>query len=180
MRYLVVGTSGSGKSTFAQALAAAVGCPHVELDAHYWGPGWQPVPTARFAQAVDEATRGERWVVDGNYSAVRELLWSRATHVVWLNYGRATVFARVFRRTLHRALSRAPLWHGNRESLRKSFLSKDSILLWSLTTFDKNRDRYAALRAGGSFARLQWVEITAPSQAPGWIDRLAAAARPPG
>ena len=35
MRYLVVGTSGAGKSTFAAKLAAAVQCPCIELDAHY-------------------------------------------------------------------------------------------------------------------------------------------------
>lgn len=33
------------------------------------------------------------WVADGNYSTVRDVLWSRATHVVWLNYGRFTAFS---------------------------------------------------------------------------------------
>ena len=46
---------------------------------------------------------GAALVADGNYSAVRELLWGRATHVVWLNFGRWTVFSRVLRRTLARA-----------------------------------------------------------------------------
>jgi hypothetical protein len=56
-------------------LAARLGVACVELDAIHHGPGWVPRPT--FAQDVDAATRGSAWVVDGNYSAVRELLWLR-------------------------------------------------------------------------------------------------------
>ncbi|WP_043174367.1 AAA family ATPase, partial [Pseudomonas aeruginosa] len=118
LRVVVVGTSGAGKSTFSAALAARLGCTHVELDRLYWGPGWQAVPHERFEHAVERATTAPRWVADGNYSAVRELLWGRATHVVWLNFGRWTVLSRVLRRTLARGLLRTRLSHGNRESLR--------------------------------------------------------------
>ncbi|MFO6214694.1 AAA family ATPase, partial [Pseudomonas aeruginosa] len=133
LRVVVVGTSGAGKTTFSAALAARLGCTHVELDRLYWGPGWQAVPHERFEHAVERATTAPRWVADGNYSAVRELLWGRATHVVWLNFGRWTVFSRVLRRTLARGLLRTRLSHGNRESLRMAFCSRDSILLWSWT-----------------------------------------------
>ncbi len=164
MRYLVVGTSGAGKSTFAEKLAAAMQCPYIELDAHYWGQDWQAVPPEHFKRSIVEATQGEQWVADGNYSAVRDVLWSRATHVVWLNYGRFTVFSRLLWRTLSRGLMRTRLSHGNRESLRMAFLSKDSILLWSLSTYSTNRSKFAALRARGEFTHLQWTEITEPSQ----------------
>lgn len=174
MRYLVVGTSGAGKSTFAQKLAAATQCPYIELDAHYWGPGWQPVPPEQFQRSVMEATLGERWVADGNYSAVRDVLWSRATHVVWLNYGRFTVFSRLLWRTLSRGLTRTRLSHGNRESLRMAFLSRDSILLWSLSTYSTNRSKFASLRDHGEFAHLQWTEITQPSQALEFLGAVAA------
>lgn len=124
LRVVVVGTSGAGKSTFSAALAARLGCTHVELDRLYWGPGWQAVPHERFEHAVEQATTAPRWVADGNYSAVRELLWGRATHVVWLNFGRWTVFSRVLRRTLARGLLRTRLSHGNRESMRMAFCSR--------------------------------------------------------
>ena len=110
------------------------------------GPRLQAVPHERFEHAVERATTAPRWVADGNYSAVRELLWGRATHVVWLNFGRWTVFSRVLRRTLARGLLRTRLSHGNRESLRMAFCSRDSILLWSWTTFAGNRRKYTGLR----------------------------------
>lgn len=176
MRCLVVGTSGAGKSTFARALAQAAGCPHIELDDLYWGADWMAVPHAEFEQAVRAATTGAHWVADGNYSAARDALWPQATHVVWLNYGRWTVFSRLLWRTLGRGLLRKRLGHGNRESLRMAFFSRDSILRWAYTTFDKNRVKFAALRHDPAYAHLQWTEGTAPSQAKRVIAQLAPSA----
>ncbi|VWC59402.1 toxin [Burkholderia contaminans] len=174
MRVVVVGTSGAGKSTFSSALAAAAGCPYIELDRLYWGPGWTAVPPEQFESAVLAATAGDRWVADGNYSAVRDALWSRATHVIWLNFGRRTVFSRVLWRTLSRGLMRTELSHGNRESLRMAF-SRESVLLWSYTTFARNRVKFAGLRDDPKFAHLHWVEITSPSRTRSIIDMLARA-----
>jgi adenylate kinase family enzyme len=172
MRVLVVGTSGAGKSTFARALAQHLAAPYIELDELHWSPNWTPRPPAEFIHAVDEATRGERWVVDGNYGAVRALLWPRATHVVWLNFGRAVVFPRIVWRTLRRALGRQTLWHGNRESFTKAFFSRESILLWSFSTFGRNRVKFAGLRQAREFAHLQWFECRRPAQARALLARL--------
>ncbi|WP_382159130.1 toxin [Hydrogenophaga sp. ANAO-22] len=174
MRFLVVGTSGAGKSTFAEALGRAAQCPHIELDRFYWGPGWEAVPHAQFERAVLAATEGARWVADGNYSAVRDVLWPRATQVVWLNYSRWTVFSRLLWRTLGRIMTREELFQGNRESLRMSFFSRDSVLLWSYRTFETNRRKYAGLREDPRYAHLQWTEITRPSEARAFIERHTA------
>jgi len=174
MRFLVVGTSGAGKSTFAEALGKAAECPHIELDRFYWGPGWEAVPHAQFERAVLAAIEGERWVADGNYSAVRDVLWPRATQVVWLNYSRWTVFSRLLWRTLGRIMTREELFQGNRESLRMSFFSRDSVLLWSYRTFETNRRKYAGLREDPRYAHLQWTEITRPSEARAFIERHTA------
>lgn len=159
MRFVVVGTSGAGKSTFAGALAAAACCPHVELDRLYWAPGWQAVPVETFERSVRAATAEDRWVVDGNYSVVRELLWSRATHIIWLNPSRSTVMSRVLSRTMRRLFLRTPICNGNRESFRMTFFSKDSILLYAFATFSRNRRKYTALRQDPAYGHLQWLEI---------------------
>ena len=174
MRYLVVGTSGAGKSILAQALAALSDSSYIELDALYWGPDWQAVPTEQFRQLVAQAAQGERWVADGNYSDVRDILWPQASHVLWLNYSRFTVFSRLLWRTLGHGITRKQLSHGNRESLRMAFFSKDSVLLWALSTYEKNQSKFAALRDQGEFPHLQWIEITDPSQALQFLDRVTA------
>lgn len=154
MRCVVVGTSGAGKSTFAVALAHATSCPHIEPDALYWSPEWTAVPHQQFEARVRAATDGECWVADGSYTAVRELLWGRATHIVWLNYGRGIVFPRVLWRTLSRGLLRTRLSHGNRESLRMAFCSRDSVLWWSYSTFARNRVKFAGLRDDPTYGHL--------------------------
>jgi adenylate kinase family enzyme len=165
MRIIVVGTSGSGKSTFAEALASRLHVPRVELDALHWLPNWTERDRGEFRALVAQATEGDRWVVDGNYSAVRDVLWPRATDIVWLNFSRATVFSRVFTRTVRRCWTKEELWAGNRESWRKAFLSRKSILLWSLTTYSKNRMKYARLRNEPGFAHLRWHELRAERDA---------------
>ena len=157
MRAVVVGTSGSGKTVFSRALAERIGGEHIELDALNWAEGWTMRPREEFGELVRRAAAGERWVADGNYSLVRELLWPRATHVIWLNFSRAVVFGRILRRTVRRSILREQLWHGNRESLAKALFSHDSILLWSLVTFSRIRARYAAISAGGSYPHLTWL-----------------------
>jgi cytidylate kinase len=42
-RVVVVGNSGSGKTTFALRLAQALDLTHVELDSIYHQPGWTPL-----------------------------------------------------------------------------------------------------------------------------------------
>jgi hypothetical protein len=43
-RILILGRTGSGKTTLARELAAAIGVPHVELDALYFGPNFSTAP----------------------------------------------------------------------------------------------------------------------------------------
>jgi len=66
-RILVMGSSGSGKSTFAQRLSAITGIPMVSLDALCWKPGWIESDAAEFRTRVTEATRQPRWIMDGDY-----------------------------------------------------------------------------------------------------------------
>ena len=169
MRFIVVGTSGSGKSTFARTLAESQGCAHVELDDLFWGPGWTPKHPDDFAELARCAASGDRWVIDGNYSIVREIVWPRGTQVVWLNLNRATVMFRISTRTIWRAFSSEALWHGNRESVHQAFFSRKSILVWSATTYTKNKIKYAKLRAENAYPQLHWIELRSTAEAKAFL-----------
>jgi adenylate kinase family enzyme len=172
-RVAVVGTSCAGKTTFAAALAAGLQVPHVELDALHWRPGWVPARPEAFRQAVAEAIAPDRWVSDGNYGVVRDLVWGRATAVIWLDYSFPTVLRRALYRTVRRALLREELYSGNRESFRKAFLSRDSILWWVVTTWARRRREYRELFEQAAFAHLEVVALANPREAESFLRRHA-------
>jgi adenylate kinase family enzyme len=120
-RIAVVGTSGSGKTWLGRGIARRLAVPFVELDSIYHQPGWQPLPAEEFRSRVADIVAGAGWVIDGNYSAVRDVVWTRADTVIWFDLPRRTVMRQVVTRTLRRAITRAELWNGNREPLTGLF-----------------------------------------------------------
>lgn len=58
-RVLVAGSSGSGKTTMAAALAEKLRLPHTEIDALWHGPGWVPRP--EFEADVQAMLATGRW-----------------------------------------------------------------------------------------------------------------------
>ena len=171
----VVGTSAVGKSTLALALAERLGAPCIELDALHWEPNWTEAPTPVLRERVEAAIAGERWVVDGNYAQVRDLVWARVDTVVWLDYPLATILGRYLRRTLRRLGRREQLWGGNRERLAMHLLSRDSLLWWILTTYRRRRREYPPLLAARP--EITVVRLRSPAEAGRWLSgiRLPAA-----
>ena len=91
-----------------------LGAPFTELDAVNHQPDWTPLPVDEFRRQVTALTEAESWVIDGNYSAVRDIVWARVDTVVWLDLPRWRVMQRVTTRTLVRVVGRRELWNGNR------------------------------------------------------------------
>lgn len=168
-RVVVVGTSGAGKSTLAGALASKLGVAHVELDALHWEPGWVEAPDDVFLARVEAATAGGAWVVDGNYAVARDLLWRRADTLVWLDYERPVVMARVVWRTLRRAALRETLWNGNRERLLPNLWGPDSVIAWAWTTWARRRREYEALLASDAYGHLRVLRFARPADAARWL-----------
>ena len=123
-------------------------------------------------QMAGEAAAGGGWVMDGNYSAVRDIIWGRATAVVWLNYPFRVVLWRCLCRTIRRAITREELFSGNRESFRKSFLSRDSIILWTVTSHRRIRREYRRILDDGEFPHLRVIELRGPSGAAEFVASL--------
>ena len=174
-RVVVVGTSCSGKTTLARRLSRALGSSHVELDAIHWKPEWQERPVDEVRQMASEAAAGERWVMDGNYSAVRDIVWGRATTVVWLNYPFRVVLWRALSRTTRRVITQEELFSGNREGFRQSFLSRDSIILWAISSHRRVRQDYRRILDGGDFPYLRVIELRGPSEAEALVVSLGGA-----
>ena len=183
-RIVVGGVSGSGKTTLARAIARRLDIPYICNDAIIHRPNWQPTPPEEKLRAFDQATRGSAWVVDGNFISLKDpedhLVIGRADTLVWLDLPRAVAFWQVFQRTVRRAATREPLWHGNRESWRMSFASRDSILLWALTTYDLRRRQYQAFfdaPANPVNPALLQIRLRSRREVRAWLNDVAQAQR---
>jgi adenylate kinase family enzyme len=172
-RVAVVGTSGAGKTTLARDLSVHLGAPHIELDEIYWGPNWTPNPLEQVRHDIDQRTSQPRWVCDGNYSVARDLIWPRATAVVWLNYSFPLVFTRALGRTFRRCISGTRLFGGNRETFRTSFFSRDSILLWQIRTHWRHRRDYPLQFAEEAHRHLRIVELRSEEAAKRFVSEAA-------
>jgi adenylate kinase family enzyme len=175
-RVVVVGTSGTGKTTVASRIAEAIDAPHIELDSLHWEPGWEEAPDDVFRARTSEATSGESWVADGNYGAVRDILWSRADTVVWLDNPLRVAFLRVVLRTLRRIVTREELWNGNREGL-SALVGPDSMPLWVLKTHRRRRREYPELFASPEYSRLTVVRLGSTDETERWLVALSESQR---
>jgi len=172
-RISVIGTSGSGKTTFANKLAGILGVPHIELDTLHFEPGWVEAPKEVFRSRVREAIGADRWIVDGNYSSkARDLVWERADTIVWLDFSLAVTIGRVLRRTINRLVTGEKCCNGNRERLGMA-LSRDSIILWALKTYKRHRMEYPPLLAALEQQGRQTIRLHSPKDADRWLARLA-------
>lgn len=171
----MVGVSGAGKTTLARRLAAALEVPHVELDAIFHQPGWTELPVEEFRDRVGVELAGDGWVVDGNYTAVRDLVWAAADTVVWLDRPRSVVMRRLIARTARRALTRRELWNGNREPLT-SVLRRDpreNLIRWTWLKHGEYTARYAAAATDPSNGHLSFRRLTNDAD----VDELVASVR---
>lgn len=166
-RINVVGTTGSGKSTFSKQLATALQIPYVQIDQVYWGRNWYEPKDEEFFPKLQKAIAMDSWVLDGNYQRTQPIKWKNVQVVIWLDYSFPIVFYRAVKRAITRSLTKEELWEGtgNRESFRKSFFSTDSILLWTLKTYWRNRKRYQRDMEDCRYAHIQFFRLPSPAKA---------------
>ncbi|MGI3228458.1 adenylate kinase [Streptomyces sp. GTA36] len=141
-RILVAGITGAGKTTMAQALSARLQVPFHEMDSLvYTGPDWTVDPGLHEQVAKIAATPA--WIFDSfGHPDVRDLLWTSADTVIWLDYPRAVVMPRVLRRSLRRTLLREKVFGGNVETLSSWFTGDHPAWSsWTLARGPPRRDR---------------------------------------
>ncbi len=173
-RVNVVGTSGGGKTTFAKKLAARLGHPYVEMDGLFWLPNWTEPGDEVFFPKLASALSQPTWVLDGNYDRTLSIKWKDVTTVIWIDYSfRRTIFQAV-RRALIRSIYRKELWPGtgNRESFVQSFLSRKSIILWTLKTFHRIRERYEKRRMDSQYSHIHFVRLKGPDEARKFLESI--------
>ena len=161
-RINVIGTTGSGKTTFSKELSAILNLDYVQLDELLWKPNWVESKDEEFIPKVKHAVNQDAWIIDGNYSRTTDIKWHRADTVIWLDLGYLVTFSQLFKRTIHRAVTKQELWPntGNRESFRKSFFDRSSILMWFFKNYFRNRKKYLNKIQSNNYPHVNFIRLT--------------------
>jgi adenylate kinase family enzyme len=174
-RIVVIGTSGSGKTTVATRLADRLGLVAIELDGIAHGPGWVSTTPDAFRQYLDELTRAERWVVDGTYlDRTADTLWRRADTIVWLDLPLRVVLPRLVRRSVGRIRERTELWNGNREGWSALF-GPESVVSWAVRSQRRMATELPARLDDLARSGVTVVRLRSDAAISAWLTAVAAA-----
>lgn len=176
MRKIIIGGSiGAGKSTLAKALSRKLNIPHVELDNFYWLPEWQVRPMDQLKNLVEKTTSAQEWIICGNYSKLKEFTTDRADTIIWLDYPFLTCFWQALKRYIRNIINKQKCCNGNQETWGRLFFSKNSILLWLISTFRQRNKRYAAMFTTEKdlfYKDKTFVRLKSHKQAKSWLEKI--------
>ncbi len=108
----------------------------------------------------------------GNYNKVRDLTWGNVDTVVWLDYSRLLIMWRVIKRSVLRIIKNESLWAGNKEGLRKTFFSNESIILWAWQTYEVRKKQYLELIKNPEYKNVKVIRFMKPSQTAEFLQTL--------
>ena len=86
-KIIVLGCSGSGKSTFSRKLHEVTHLPLIHLDNIWWKEDRTHISREEFDQKLDEILEGDKWIIDGDYSRTYEARFKACDTVIFLDYG---------------------------------------------------------------------------------------------
>ena len=97
-KIIVLGCSGSGKSTFSRKLAARTGLPLIHLDNIWWRPDQTHITREEFDQKLNEILHDDFWIIDGNYSRTYEERIRASDAIIFLDYSEEVCMDGITRR----------------------------------------------------------------------------------
>ena len=183
-RISIVGSSGSGKSWLARRLSDQLAVPLHHLDALRRRDG-SLLPADEFRRRVEGLALQERWIIDGHYRDVRDLVWQRAEAIVWLNYPLSFVAGRLLLRfwrngvrglmRSHRTKGATLSMHSAPPAVSASWRQRLARLARSLA----ERREYGELLRAPEYAHVAVFELTSAPRTAEWLASLGDGASAP-
>ncbi len=104
-RIMIMGRSGSGKSTFAYELHQKTGFPLYHLDKFFFQDYWEERNYEEFIAIQQGLVDQEQWIIDGNSTKSFEMRYKCADVCLYLNFPRTLCYWRVFKRLIYKEVS---------------------------------------------------------------------------
>jgi adenylate kinase family enzyme len=122
-KIIILGSGGSGKSTFSRKLGETIKLPVYHLDAYFWRPGWIPTPNDEWDDFQKELIQKDEWIIDGNYGRTVEIRIKAADTIIYFDLSRwITTYRVIKRRIMYHGRTRPDLTEGCPEQLDWEFI----------------------------------------------------------
>tara|TARA_R110001583_G_scaffold40778_5_gene130116 strand:- start:9195 stop:9698 length:504 start_codon:yes stop_codon:yes gene_type:complete len=95
----IIGSSGSGKSTFSLQLSEKLNLPVIHLDKHFWKPGWEKTENTQWREFQKNICLGDSWIIEGNYKNTLDIRLNACDTIIFLDVNRFTCLYRVMKRS---------------------------------------------------------------------------------
>jgi adenylate kinase family enzyme len=173
-KIIIIGPSGAGKTVLAKKISNILSIPHIELDRNNHQENWQPVDKVEFVRTVRSMTSEDSWIFCGNYFSTLGIeFWKQADTIIWCDFSFPLVLGRLLRRTAYRILTRQLLWNSNRETFRLNFLSSDSVILWMMKSWNRQKKRYNSLFSkANDLPNIDLIRLKSPRLAAEFLDHI--------
>jgi adenylate kinase family enzyme len=99
-RIIVIGSPGSGKTTFSRKLAEITGIPLIHLDKEFWNYGWVETPRDEWVKKQENLILEDEWIADGNYGATMDMRIKKADTVICFQLSRIVCILSYFKRVI--------------------------------------------------------------------------------
>lgn len=126
MKYLVMGHSGSGKSSLTKLISEIKHIPLLYLDCVHFESDWKARNDEEARKIVkDFMDKNESWVIDGNYFKFElEERVKQANVIVYLNFNRISCLIRAYKRYFkYKGKERESISKGCYETMDAEFIS---------------------------------------------------------
>lgn len=132
-RILILGNSGSGKTTMARALQDEFGLAHLDLDAIAWAEPGERLPLAESVAALEAFVRSNAsWVIEGSYASLARAALPFCTEFRFLNPGVEACVANCLRRP----------WEPEKYASREEQDAGLAFLLEWVRSYEQRDDEY--------------------------------------
>jgi adenylate kinase family enzyme len=99
-RIMVIGSPGSGKSTFSRKLSKVTEIPLIHLDKEFWNDGWVETPKDQWLEIQKSLIEGDEWIIDGNYGGTMDIRLEKADTVICFKLSRVVCLFSYFKRVI--------------------------------------------------------------------------------
>lgn len=141
-RIMVIGCSGSGKSTFSRKLNELTQLPLVHLDQKYWKPNRMEPAKEEWRKTISEIVKADEWIMDGNYSATWDLRIPRADTIIFIDKPTYICLYRIAKRVIsYYGKARPEMPEGCQERFDWQFFHH--VLTYNLTRRKSNWSKLA-------------------------------------